>query len=60
MEFSEVIRNRYSCKNFSGKEVEKEKLDQILEAVGAPAPTAKIFRNSIFKCSAVRKRLSGD
>ena len=40
MEFSEVIRNRYSCKNFSGKEVEKEKLDQILEA-GRLAPTAK-------------------
>ena len=40
MEFSEVIRNRYSCKNFSDKEVEKEKLDQILEA-GRLAPTAK-------------------
>ena len=40
MEFSEVIRNRYSCKNFSGKEVEKEKLDQILKA-GRLAPTAK-------------------
>ena len=47
MEFSEVIRNRYSCKNFSGKEVEKEKLDQILEA-GASLLPRKIFRNSIF------------
>ena len=26
MEFSEVIKNRYSCKKFSDKEVEKEKL----------------------------------
>ena len=40
MEFSEVIKNRYSCKKFSDKEVEKEKLDQILEA-GRLAPTAK-------------------
>ena len=40
MEFSEVIKNRYSCKNFSDKEVEKKKLDQILEA-GRLAPTAK-------------------
>ena len=40
MEFSEVIKNRYSCKNFSDKEVEKEKLDRILEA-GRVAPTAK-------------------
>ena len=40
MEFSEVIKNRYSCKKFSDKEVEKERLDQILEA-GRLAPTAK-------------------
>ena len=40
MDFSEVIKNRYSCKKFSNKEVEKEKLDRILEA-GRVAPTAK-------------------
>ena len=40
MDFSEVIKNRYSCKKFSGKEVEKEKLAKILEA-GRVAPTAK-------------------
>ena len=40
MDFSEVIKNRYSCKKFSDKEVEKEKLDRILEA-GRVAPTAK-------------------
>lgn len=40
MEFSEVIKNRYSCKKFSDKAVEKEKLERILEA-GRVAPTAK-------------------
>ena len=46
MDFSEVIKNRYSCKKFSDKQVEKEKLDMILEA-GRVAPTA----NSIFMLS---------
>ena len=33
MEFSEVVRERYSCKDYdSSRQVEKEKLDQILEA----------------------------
>ncbi|HEY4533764.1 MAG TPA: nitroreductase family protein [Fusobacterium sp.] len=40
MDFFEIIRNRYSCKKFSDRIVEKEKLDQILEA-GRLAPTAK-------------------
>ena len=40
MDFSEVIKNRYSCKKFSDVEVKKEKLDKILEA-GRGAPTAK-------------------
>lgn len=40
MEFQEVIRNRYSCKKYSGKPVEAEKLNAILEA-GRLAPTAK-------------------
>jgi len=40
MEFKEVIKNRYSCKKFSGRQVEKEKIDAILEA-GRLAPTAK-------------------
>lgn len=43
MDFSEVIKNRYSCKKFSDKQVEKEKLDMILEA-GRVAPTAKNFQ----------------
>ena len=40
MEFKEVIRNRYSCKKYSERQVEPEKLEAILEA-GRLAPTAK-------------------
>ena len=40
MEFKEVIKNRYSCKKYSGRQVEPEKLEAILEA-GRLAPTAK-------------------
>ncbi|MCR5675233.1 MAG: nitroreductase family protein [Lachnospiraceae bacterium] len=40
MEFSDVVKNRYSCKKYSEKKVEREKLQAILEA-GRLAPTAK-------------------
>lgn len=40
MEFKDVIKNRYSCKKFSDRRVEAEKLASILEA-GRIAPTAK-------------------
>ena len=40
MEFTEVINNRYSCKKYSDKKVEDQKLDAILEA-GRVAPTAQ-------------------
>ena len=40
MEFTEVVKGRYSCKKYSDRPVEKEKLDAILEA-GRLAPTAK-------------------
>lgn len=40
MEFSEVVKNRYSCKKYSDKKVEKKLIEQILEA-GRLAPTAK-------------------
>ena len=40
MDFREVIRNRYSCKKYSDRAVEPEKLENILEA-GRLAPTAK-------------------
>ena len=40
MDFKDVIKNRYSCKKFDGRQVEGEKLTAILEA-GRLAPTAK-------------------
>ncbi|MBR1423006.1 MAG: nitroreductase family protein [Ruminococcus sp.] len=40
MEFNEVVKNRYSCKKYSDRKVEAEKLTAILEA-GRLAPTAK-------------------
>ena len=40
MEFKEVIRNRFSCRKYSAKAIEREKLDAVLEA-GRLAPTAK-------------------
>ena len=40
MEFKEVIRNRYSCKKFSDRQVSTDQLNAILEA-GRLAPTAK-------------------
>ena len=40
MEFTDLIRKRYSCKKFSDRPVEKDKLNAILEA-GRLAPTAK-------------------
>ncbi len=40
MEFKEVIKKRYSCKKYSDRQVEEEKLNAILEA-GRLAPTAK-------------------
>ena len=40
MEFKEIVKNRYSCKKYSDRQVEAEKLTAILEA-GRLAPTAK-------------------
>ena len=40
MEFKEVVKNRYSCKKYSSRQVEEEKLEAILNA-GRLAPTAK-------------------
>ena len=40
MEFKEVVKKRYSCKKFSDRPVEKEKLEAVLTA-GRLAPTAK-------------------
>ena len=40
MDFLELTKKRYSCRNFSDKKVEKEKLEKILEA-GRFAPTGR-------------------
>ncbi len=40
MEFFELLKKRYSCRNFSAKEVEKDKIERILEAARL-APTAR-------------------
>ncbi len=40
MDFFDVVKNRYSCKKYSNKQVSAEQLEQILEA-GRLAPTAK-------------------
>ena len=40
MEFTEVVKNRYSCKKFDGRKVSEDQLKAILEA-GRLAPTAK-------------------
>ena len=40
MTFSELVKSRYSCRKFSAKAVDEEKLNKILEA-GILAPTAK-------------------
>lgn len=44
MQFIELAKTRYSCRNFSEKQVEKEKIDLILEA-GRLFPTAGNFRH---------------
>ncbi len=40
MEFTEVVKNRYSCKKFTEEKITREQLNAILEA-GRVAPTAK-------------------
>ena len=40
MDFKTLAKNRWSCRSFSDRKVEKEKLETILEA-GVLAPTAK-------------------
>lgn len=40
MEFLELVRNRYSCKKFDGRQVGEKEMEMILEA-GRLAPTAK-------------------
>ena len=43
MDFLELMKERYSCRSFSDKEVDKEKVEKILEAAKV-APTARNFQ----------------
>ena len=43
MEFFDVIKERYSMRGFTDQEVEKEKLDKVLEAARL-APTGVNFQ----------------
>lgn len=43
MDFKELVKNRYSCRGFEKRKVEKEKIDLILNAAAA-APTACNFQ----------------
>lgn len=43
MDFLELMKERYSCRSFSDKKVEKEKIEKILEAAKV-APTARNFQ----------------
>ena len=60
MEFIELVKNRFSCKNFSDKKVEDEKLDLILQA-GRVAPTAKNKQiQRIYVCKSEKSLLKVD
>ena len=54
MEFKDVIQNRYSCKDFSTQQIEKEKLMEILEA-GRVAPTAKKLARTKNLCCSIKR-----
>ena len=43
MEFLELAKQRFSCRMYSDKKVEKEKIDRILEAARL-APTARNYQ----------------
>ena len=57
MEFVEVVKNRYSCKKYDGKQISAEQLDAVLQA-GRLAPTAKnlqgqriyVVQSAEFRC----------
>ena len=54
MEFKEVTKVRYSCKKYSDRQVEAEKLTAILTA-GRLAPTAKNLQEQHRRRRAVRR-----
>lgn len=47
MEFSDIIRDRYSCKKYDGRQLSQEQLSAILEA-GRLAPRPRTSRSSTF------------
>lgn len=46
-ELLELIKRRHSCRNYSDKEVEQEKIDQVIQA-GINAPTGMNRQETIF------------
>ena len=52
MEFSKVVKERYSCKKFDGRKISKEQLDAILEA-GPPGPHGKKSSGTENLCDSV-------
>lgn len=57
MEFSQVVVDRYSCKGYSDRVVEEDKLQRILEA-GRVAPTAKNLQEQRVYIARSEKALS--
>lgn len=60
MNFTELAKERYSCRKFSGREVEREKIDQIIEA-GQAAPTAhnnQPYRIFVAESEEAREKIS--
>ncbi len=61
MDFLELAKNRYSCRYFSDKEIEQEKIDKILEAARL-APTGRNSQSHkilVLTDKAEREKLSG-
>ena len=59
MEFEQLIHERFACRKFSSKSVEKELIDKVLEA-GRIAPTAKNlqpFKIYVFKSDESLKKI---
>lgn len=57
MDFLELAKSRYSCRNFSEKKVEKEKIDKIIEAARI-APTAVNFQPQKIMLLQTKEQLS--
>lgn len=54
MEFAEVVKNRYSCKKYDGKQISGEQLDAVLQAA-ALRRLLKTCRASVFTLCSPRK-----